>query len=175
MADDEVGDAAEEEAAHGSAAVTSYDNHVGLLASGRLDDRLAGITLPDEEVDMDAHFAAPRHELLRRSFAAVADLVDAKTRVVSLAYEGARVDDADDEELGAQVMGQVEGLHGGVFGGGREIRREEDATDGADRPGGRGGRILGATGHPPLASEERRGGDTTDHAPMVAVRAERGK
>ena len=56
------------------------DDEVGPFRLGRLDDRLAGVALPDEERHLDAHPPAAGDEVGRRRLALRADLVDARTR-----------------------------------------------------------------------------------------------
>jgi len=126
--DDVVGHAADEEPAHLAAAVTAHDDEVHLLAAGRVDDRLARVAVPDEEVDPDAGRATAGDELLCGRLAAGPDLVNAHSEAAAGQSKGPRIDDADDQEIGAKIVSQVQRLDGGALRRRRQVSRQEDTA-----------------------------------------------
>ena len=107
--DDVVRHAADEQAAHRAAAVAPDDHEVDSLAPRGIDDRLTGISLPDQESHANPSLAAAGHELAGDELAVGAELVDPAGRVVR---HGAvrRIDHAHDQQVPGEVAGQVQRL-----------------------------------------------------------------
>jgi hypothetical protein len=129
MPDDVIGHAADEKAAHGSAAVTANDHEVNLLAAGGLHDRFSGVALPDEELDDHATASTALRDGLGGGLAKAPHLVNPARR--GSASAGQRIDDTQDEEVGAQVVGEIEGKAGRRVGRGLEVGRQQDPPNGA--------------------------------------------
>ena len=102
VAHDVIRDAPEEGAPDAATPVAAEDDEIDPLGPRGVDDRLAGVALPDEELGRDADVVAACDEDLGRGLALVADLVDAG-RVPSAGQpQRARVDDADREQAGVR-------------------------------------------------------------------------
>ncbi len=107
------------------------DDEVHVLTRRHIDDRLAGAPFPDQEADAHAARPATTHEALRGELPTGSQLIDA-IACTALTPGGRRVDDAQDQEIRAEIVGEVEGLDRGAVGDGREVRREEDAPNPTD-------------------------------------------
>ncbi len=110
--DDVVRHAPDEEPSHGPAPVAADHHEVHLLAPGGVDDRLGRLALPDQEVDPDPGGAAARHEILRGSLAVGANLVHPRAEPATRETERPGIDDAHDQEVGTEVVREIERLEG---------------------------------------------------------------
>ena len=109
--------------------MAAHDDEVHLLALGGVHDGLARITLPDEERDVNAGRATARHELLRGCLPAAPHLVQSSAETPAGEPEGAKVDHADNEQLGPEIVREVECLEAGFFRSRGEVRGQKDPTD----------------------------------------------
>ncbi len=105
------------------------DDQVDVLGLGGGNDRLTRIARPDQERHGDAEGPASRDERLRCVVPLVADLIPADLVAADLLTRVLRLDDADDEELGAVPMGQVERPIRGQLRRLPEVGAQQDATD----------------------------------------------
>ncbi len=131
VADDVVGDAADEQPTHRAAAVTPDDDEIDGLARGDVDDCLARRAFPDQEAHLDSGFAPSCGETTRGVLTIGPELVD------PLAGPGSEVpaqgiDHAEDEQIGAQIAGEVEGLGRGSVGRSGQIGGQQDSGDARD-------------------------------------------
>ncbi len=132
VVDDVIGHAAQEELAHGAAPVAADDDEIDRLAARGFDDGFSRLALPDQECHANAGRSAASHEILGGRLAAGPDLVDANPEPATGEAKQARIDHAHDEQLGMQATRQIERLQARLFGGGRQIRREQDALRSGD-------------------------------------------
>ena len=116
-----------------------YDQ-VDLLGLGGGHDRLAWITCPDQERHRDPEGSASGDEPLRGVVPSVANLIPADLVAADLLMQVVRLDDADDEELGAVPVGHVECPIGGQLRRLPEVGAQEHAMDVSRE--GRRGRVL---------------------------------
>lgn len=110
-----IGHTAKEEATHAAASVAADHHEVHLLAASGIDDRLAGLTLPDEEGHPNTGSSTMRHEFLCPGFASGPNLIHAGLEPTAGKPKQPGIDDADDEQLRTQLAGQVERLQTGLF------------------------------------------------------------
>ena len=91
VADDVLRHAAQEEPAHGAAAVAAHEDHVRALGLGCLDDHVARVARPHEERHLDALLAAAFHEHLRELLTALTHLVELKSWAEPLEVDAQRL------------------------------------------------------------------------------------
>lgn len=90
------------------------DDHIGVLSSRRGHDRFDGITFPDEECRPCASCPSSSHEGLGRGLDAGALLVDSLDEPTARQAQTLGVHDAEDDELGAMLGGELDRLVGGT-------------------------------------------------------------
>ena len=128
VADNVIRDAPENGPLDPVAAARAHDHEIDMLGLRGLDDGGTGISLPDQEGDVDAGAVTPDHQGLRGPLASGAALVHALGKWLQRVLPGA-VDDADDEQVGLEAASKVEGLVGSAIRGRREVGREQDAAE----------------------------------------------
>ncbi len=132
---DVVGDAAEEEAAGAGHALVADDDQVGLGLFGDVEDGLGGIGLDRVGLHLHPLLAGCRGSGLEDEVdvLAGADLIlDVSRGVVLLAIDLAfrqRLVSADDAELGAGQLGQVDRLANRLSSGIRPVGSNHDASE----------------------------------------------
>lgn len=108
IANDVIGNAADQEPAHHAAPVTPDDDEIRRLRGGRLYDGLTRLAFPDQEVDPDMGRATARDELLDRCLSCGPNLVDAPAECSTGQSKRARIDHADGENRCPKLGGEVE-------------------------------------------------------------------
>jgi len=123
---DILGDAPKQESADATPSVRPDDDHVRALGNGGVDDRLAGLALPDEGSDWHAGAPATGDECTCRQLALLSDLVHSGREAATRKAQQSCVDDADDEEPGVQPGRQPDRAVDSRLGRRSQIRRDED-------------------------------------------------
>ena len=110
--------------------MASHDHEVDGFAPCGVDDRLAGISLPDQEGHADPALAAVGDEQPSDELAVGTELVDAADRAArGVAIR--RIDHAHDEQFRGEVTGEVQRLGRCPIGRRGQVRRQEDPAEGA--------------------------------------------
>lgn len=121
--------AAEDEASQAAAAVGSQHDDVGRLCSRCLEHGFSWITFPDEERRPRAGTTRSHDELVGLLFDPGSFLINSPQEVAAGQAQAVRVDDAQDNQLGAMFDGEPNRVLGGLRRNRRKIGRQEDTLD----------------------------------------------
>ncbi|MEA2609126.1 MAG: hypothetical protein QOJ75_1369 [Chloroflexota bacterium] len=105
-------DASEDEAAETSAIVRAEDDDVGPLRLRGRQDRVGGVPLPYQEGCPGAGFPSTMHDQLHADLGPGPLLVDAPQKATTWKSQPTGVDNAQHEELRAEIHGEVDGFSG---------------------------------------------------------------
>ena len=108
MSDHVVRHAAGERAVEARSAVGAHNDQVAALGLRGRSDRFAGIALPDEEASLHAGTTGRADQRLGNRLPEVSDLVDSWTDRGAIRQRRGNIDDADDEECGVELGGQLD-------------------------------------------------------------------
>jgi len=98
VADDERGDAPEQEVTDETTGVAADDDHVRTLGFGCLEHRCAGVTEPDEVLGRDATLSGALDDPRQGLLALGADLIDPGVEQASRKLQATRVDDVQQDQ-----------------------------------------------------------------------------
>jgi hypothetical protein len=169
--------AAEDQPAEKPAPVRAEDNGVDLLRLGRSKNRLCRIALPDEERRTYPSLSGSPDELLDIRLDPCPFLIDPSQEQSAGKAQPSRIDDAQDDELGAGFDGHTNRLIGGSLGRGRKIRREHEPTN-ADELGLERSFLACGISRSGLTDWRRSVGNTLGgafHEPMIEACRRRGQ